>query len=79
MCMYVYCMCVCYDPDCVSCMLFSGRRLAQCRHKLLKMRRGSGHNASFRHNRSFKLKRPDMGKEGAGGGGSTNNSDILII
>lgn len=42
-----------------------GRRLAQGRQKLLRhFRRGSGHNLSFRHNRSFKLMRPD------GGGGS---------
>nr|KAG5703020.1 hypothetical protein BaRGS_016181 [Batillaria attramentaria] len=41
------------------------RRLAQGRQKLLRhFRRGSGHNLSFRHNRSFKLMRPD------GGGGS---------
>ncbi|XP_076436361.1 protein unc-80 homolog isoform X3 [Babylonia areolata] len=41
------------------------RRLAQGRQKLLRhFRRGSGHNLSFRHNRSFKLKRPE------GGGGS---------
>ncbi|KAK6194683.1 hypothetical protein SNE40_000272 [Patella caerulea] len=40
-----------------------GRRLAQGRQKLLRhFRRGSTHNASFRHNRSFKFKR----QEGSG-------------
>ncbi|CAE1324419.1 UNC80 [Acanthosepion pharaonis] len=41
-----------------------GRRLAQGRQKLLKhFRRGSGpgHNSSFRHNRSFRLKRQEGG------------------
>ena len=45
--------------------VLTDRRLAQGRQKLLRhFRRGSGHNLSFRHNRSFKLMRPD------GGGGS---------
>ena len=39
---------------------FPGRHLMSSR-KLLKNRRGSGHNASFRHNRSFKLKKDDGG------------------
>ncbi|XP_052063828.1 protein unc-80 homolog [Mytilus californianus] len=39
-----------------------GRRLAQGRPKLLKhFRRGSGANSSFRHNRSFRLKRQEGG------------------
>ena len=51
---------------CFFCL--AGRRLAQGRQKLLRhFRRGSGHNLSFRHNRSFKLMRPD------GGGGSESD------
>ena len=39
-----------------------GRRLAQGRPKLLMhFRRGSGANSSFRHNRSFRLKRQEGG------------------
>ncbi|XP_071097692.1 protein unc-80 homolog [Haliotis cracherodii] len=50
-----------------------GRRLAQGRQKLLRhFRRGSGqHNASFRHNRSFKLKRAE------GGGGSIKHAGSI--
>ncbi|KAJ8299881.1 hypothetical protein KUTeg_021400 [Tegillarca granosa] len=41
-----------------------GRRLAHGRQKLLKqLRRGSGHNTSFRHNRSFRLKRQEGGSD----------------
>ncbi|KAL3872189.1 hypothetical protein ACJMK2_040132 [Sinanodonta woodiana] len=39
-----------------------GRRLAQGRQKLLKhLRRGSSHNTSLRHNRSFRLRRQQEG------------------
>ncbi|KAL4233067.1 Protein unc-80 [Mactra antiquata] len=39
-----------------------GRRLAQGRQKLLKhLRRGSTHNASFRQNRSFRMRRQEGG------------------
>ena len=43
-------------------LIFTGRRLAQGRQKLLKhLRRGSSHNSSFRQNRSFRLRRGNDG------------------
>ena len=44
----------------LSCVLFPDRHVVASR-KLLKTRRGSGHNSSFRHNRSFKLKKEEGG------------------